>query len=99
MRLSSANLTFMEVVVSTVILQGLDRPVGLADANAMLFIALYMCQDPTAHMEMMELMRGRDPRVLNIWRTYVGMVIQRNYESTEITDKAIQELLDRAKNR
>ena len=96
MKLSSANLDFMEKAVGLIITQGLFVPVGQADANAMLLIALYMGQDPASHLEMQERLQERGDVVLRIWQNYFNMVMQRNDQDADMISDSVSQLLRRA---
>lgn len=98
MKLSAANLNFMEHAVGLIITQGLFVPVGPADANAMLLIALYMGQDPASHHEMKERLQERGDLVLGIWNNYFSMVMQRNDGAADLASDSVEQLLRRASN-
>lgn len=98
MRLSSNNLLFMERLVSEIITQGLQFPVGNADANAMLLIALYMCQDPTSHVEMREMLRLKDSVILEVWDKYVRVVVHSNEAMCEMADDQLESYLRRLRD-
>jgi len=96
MRLSSANLGFMCEAVGLIITQGLFVPVGLADANAMLLIALYMGQDEEAHREFQLRLQERGDLVLRIWRNYFANVMEKNLEGSNYVSESVQDLIRRA---
>jgi hypothetical protein len=95
-KLSSANLKFMTESVGLIITQGLFIPVGPADANAMLLIALYMGQDEEAHREFQHRLQDRGDLVLRIWRNYFANVMEKNLEGSNYVSESVQDLIRRA---
>lgn len=86
----------MEKAVGLIITQGLFVPVGTADSNALLLIALYMGQDPASHEEMQIRLQERGDLVLRIWRKIFETVMQSNNEGADMISDSVSQLLRRA---
>lgn len=96
MKLSSANLNFMCEAAGRIISQGIFMPVGPADANAMLLIALYMGHDEEAHKELQLRLQERGDLVLKIWRNYFNIMMDRNLEGSNYISESVEDLIRRA---
>lgn len=98
MKLSPDNLRFMEQAVGLIITQGLFIPVGPADANTLLLIALYMGQDYDAHNEMRERLKSRGDKVLRIWDDYFKLVMKSNEDGTNNISESVSQFITRISN-
>lgn len=98
MKLAAANLKFMADAAGEILTQGLFKPVGRADANAIFLIALYMGKDPAAHHEMQIFLQERGDMILDLWKKYFRCVMASNLEAAIEVETSVQDLIRRVSN-
>ena len=98
MRLGPHYLHFMTECVGLILTKGLLMPVGPADSNALIFIALYMMNDAAAHDEMLRGLEDRGDLICELWLRYYRHVVDYNNHGAESSKIEVNALLEKFQN-
>lgn len=89
MKLCTHYLDFMTQGVGLILTQGMTIPIGTADNNFLLMVALYMSADPEANEIFTTNLESKSDVVAEVWHRFYNMVLRFNEAGLVVTNESL----------